>query len=200
MNEFVRSIHGAGRREPTVRGGGRQGPGTSGRQTSRMRRRGIRAMLAGVVTAAVMAIAAPVASAAPWQCDAFGYLFQAPSNTPPGQVQQIDLATGAYRNVGTTAGVLNGVGYNIADDYFYAYDFTNRTMVRIEDDLTLTPVPSGAFTGSAVGDFSDTGQYYGLIGTDIYQIDYAPGSPTYGDVIRVFSIGALPAGVANGGG
>jgi len=164
-----------------------------------MRRRGVRGIVAGVVTAAVMAFAAPVASAAPWQCDAFGYLFQSPTNTPPGLVQQIDLATGEYSTLGRTAGVLNGVGYNVLDDYFYAYDFTNSTMVRIEDDLRLTPVPSGAFTGSAVGDVSPTGQYYGLIGTDIYQIDYAPGSPTYGNVIRTFTIGAAPPGIVNGG-
>jgi uncharacterized repeat protein (TIGR01451 family) len=167
---------------------------------SRQRRRA-RSLLAGIVAAVAMAVAAPVASAAPWQCDAFGYLFQAPTGTPPGLVQQIDLATGDYTTLGQTpTDVLNAVGYNQLDDFFYAWNSTTGAMVQVHDDLSLTPVPSGAFPGGVVGDFDEDGHYWAL-GSDslIYEIDYVPGSPTYGQVLGTVPIGPAPPGVASGG-
>lgn len=160
------------------------------------RRRTARFTLAGLLAAIAMAFAAPVASAAPWQCDSFGYLFQAPTNTPPGLVQQIDLVDGGYSTIDTTTDVLNAVGYNVLDNYFYAWSYTQARMVRVEADGSLVVVPSDTFTGSLVGDVDSAGQYYALGGpgtTTIYRIDYAPGSPTYGRIIRTVTIGALPA-------
>jgi len=165
-----------------------------------MRRRGARAAVAAAAATAALAFAAPAASAAPWQCDAYGYLFQAPSGNPPGMVQQIDLATGAYSTLGETADVLNAVGYNPLDDYFYAWDTTTRTIVKVEDDLTLTPVPSGTFPGlTLIGDFDDRGRYWALSGTTIYAIDYAPGSPRYGQVVATVPLGPAAPEIINGG-
>jgi uncharacterized repeat protein (TIGR01451 family) len=149
-----------------------------------------------------MAIAAPGASAAPWQCDAYGYLFQAPTGAPPGIVQQIDLATGQYSTLGNTTDLLNGVAYNTLDNYFYAYDYTTDNMVRVEDDLTLTPVvtPPGFLDPWPVGDFDDAGHYWTLnnSGTTLIEIDYAPGSPTFGQIIHQVPT-ATPAATPSGG-
>ncbi|HMJ04547.1 MAG TPA: hypothetical protein VK506_16515, partial [Conexibacter sp.] len=148
-----------------------------------------------------MGLGASSASAAPWDCDAFGYLFQAPTGSPPGEIQQIDLATGRFSTLGSTVpdDVLNAVGYNVLDDYFYAWDLTTSSMVQVNDDLTLTPVPSGGFPGGVVGDVDDRGHYWAWTGTDIYEIDYAPGSPTYGQVLRTTPIGAAPPTITSAG-
>jgi sugar lactone lactonase YvrE len=162
-------------------------------------------VIAGVTMAATLAVSAAPAAAAetPWSCDAFGYLFQAPAGLPPGQIQQIDLATGAFTTAAPTvpSDVLNGVGYSPADNFFYAWDTTARSMVRINSDRTLTTVPSGTFPGGpAIGDV-DTAGHYWAIGSDglITEIDYSPGSATYGQVMRTVTLGAAPAGIINGG-
>ena len=57
--------------------------------------RGARATLLGVLVVALMAVVAPSASAQPWPCDAFGYLFQTQSGAATSQIVQVDLATGS---------------------------------------------------------------------------------------------------------
>ena len=62
--------------------------------------------------------AVPPASAAvvPWTCDQFGYLFQSPNGpgSTPHLVQRVNLSTGGFTQLGTTAHPVNGVGFTSA--------------------------------------------------------------------------------------
>lgn len=166
----------------------------------RRRRTGLLGAIAGAVAVLAMAIGAPGASAASFQCDAFGYLFQTETSTSPHLVEQIDLATGEYTELGQTADQLNGVGYNTLDNYFYASDFDTNEIVKVNSDLSLEPVPTPAgFSKSHIGDFDEAGHYWASNNSEIFEIDYAPGSPTYGQMIHTGTLGPLPAGVTNGG-
>jgi uncharacterized repeat protein (TIGR01451 family) len=160
-------------------------------------------MLAGLVSAiAVLAMAfgAQGASAAPFSCNAFGYLFQTDTPTSPHLVQQIDLATGEYTELGQTADQVNGVGYNTLDNYFYGSDFDTEQIVKINSDLSLEPVPTPAGVArDLIGDFDEAGHYWVSNNNEIFEVDYAPGSPTYGQLIHTGTLGPLPPTVTNGG-
>src|SRR5690242_8329822 len=99
-------------------------------------------MIAVIVTLPVTILAAVPSAGADvaWKCDAFGYLYQSPNGATatPHQVLRVDLATGAYSTVGTTTHALNAVGFNVLDDFYYAWDLSNNTTVRVNADLTLT--------------------------------------------------------------
>lgn len=77
-------------------------------------------------------------------CEPHGYLFQytGATNTPPTQVDTVDLITNTNTNVATIAGsTVNAVGYNTQDDFMYGWDnkATPTTLVRINGDYTLDP-------------------------------------------------------------
>lgn len=171
-------------------------PGRAGRPGRH--RRVVPAGLVCTLALAVMAVTAPAASAAPWTCDSFGYLFQSPNfapadpNAPPHDVVQVDLATGDATTLpGGTPDIVNAVGYNVLDDYFYAWDLATQDIVRINSDLTLThfPVPPGVVGGFVIGEVDPQGRYWILGGSgtpgvqNYYAIDFAPGSPTFGQVV-----------------
>ncbi|BAJ26601.1 MULTISPECIES: hypothetical protein [Kitasatospora] len=164
--------------------------------TERHRRRPWRLLAAAVLTGALLPLAGgaqPAAAAAvPWTCDASGYLFQSPNGrgTKPFTVQRVDLVTGANSLLGTTADSLNGVGYNTLDNYFYAWDFTTSQLARVNADLTLKQLgrPTGfPNTDVNIGDFDQAGHYFAANGNATpalwREVDFAPGSPTYGQVI-----------------
>ena len=137
-------------------------------------------------------LASPASAAdTPWSCDAYGYLFQTPSPASH-LIQQVDLATGDFSTYDTTADQLNAVGYNTLDDYMYGWDTTTRTLVRISSDGTLfnlgVPIGMGATAvtnGFVVGDFDDAGHLWVMNNSTgrWFEIDLAPGSPTYGAVL-----------------
>jgi uncharacterized repeat protein (TIGR01451 family) len=163
------------------------------------RTRAVRALLLGLVAIAAMAIGAPAASAQPWPCDAYGYLFQYYGPTDlDNAIVQVDLATGTQTPVATPPGPLNGVGYNELDGYYYAAMRTNPvtntwTMVRVHSDGTTDDlgIPIGTTLGAggwAIGDVGSNGHYWILVSTgggayDWYEVDLVPGSPTYGQLL-----------------
>jgi uncharacterized repeat protein (TIGR01451 family) len=140
----------------------------------------------------------PVAAGPPWTCDAFGYLFQSP--TPGNNIlTQIDLVTGASTVVGNYDGILNGVGYNTLDHYFYAWNDTTAGLVRVSSDLSVTPLgtPVGVI-GANVGDFDDAGHLWQTVagGSNWVAVDFSnPASATYGQVIRSGTL-TFPGGYA----
>jgi uncharacterized repeat protein (TIGR01451 family) len=164
--------------------------------------RGVRAALLGVIAVALMTIAAPTASAAPFECDAFGYLFQTDSATPTvHDVFQVDLATGQYTAIpGGTPDALNAVAYNSVDDFFYAWDADTADVVRINDDLTLDHLgvptgPGGPAAASHIGDIDPAGHYWMSNGANWWEIDLTT-TPTP----TVIDTGTLtaPAGLTMG--
>jgi uncharacterized repeat protein (TIGR01451 family) len=130
-----------------------------------------------------------VTDAPKWECTSFGYLFQTPT---PGtnQIYQVDLVSGAATVVETPATNVNAVGYNTTDDYVYGSDITTGEIVRVGSDGStgvVTPasgIPDGATFN--VGDMDADGHYWvtrAAAGAEWYEIDYAAGSPTYGQVV-----------------
>jgi uncharacterized repeat protein (TIGR01451 family)/fimbrial isopeptide formation D2 family protein len=127
-----------------------------------------------------------------WQCTADGYLFQSPSATSH-PVYQVDLATGAYTTPANTTANVNGVGFNPTDNYVYGVDASTQNPVRIGSDGTVVqlPRPAGFIPLSYnVGDFDEDGHLWISIDGQNYptdapwfEIDYAAGSSTYGQII-----------------
>ncbi|WP_158559889.1 LPXTG cell wall anchor domain-containing protein [Prauserella sp. PE36] len=145
----------------------------------------------------------PVAQAEPaWTCDAFGYLFQSPSgDAGPHDIFQIDLATGESTHYASMSHWVNGVAYNPLDNYFYAWSGAGE-FVRINADGTHDSLglPAGVNpAGYNVGDMDSSGHLWvtrSINGEAYYEIDYAPGSPTYGQVVSQGTV-TFPAGLAN---
>lgn len=137
-----------------------------------------------------------------WTCSAFGYLFQTPDPATH-QVYQVDLVSGASSKIADTPDTVNAVGYNTLDDYVYGYDGATASIVRVGADGALMNLglPDGVSTASGyqVGDFDDAGhlwiEYGGNGSGQWYEIDYAPGSSTYGQVLDS-GIASPPAGVS----
>ncbi|WP_176459571.1 DUF7507 domain-containing protein [Rhodococcus sp. OK302] len=143
------------------------------------------------MTAFTAGVFAPAASAAPAQptfsCDNFGYLFQTVKKDST--VHQVNLTSGAATLVGNTPHSVNGVGYNVLDEYMYGTN--GGILYRIGSDLSMTalpPIPELAGQGFAVGDIDTVGRMW-IVGnsgsSDKWaSIDLVPGSPTYGTVIN----------------
>jgi uncharacterized repeat protein (TIGR01451 family) len=150
------------------------------------RARGVRALLLGLVAVALMAIGAPAASAAPFSCDAFGYLFQSPNGQTglPHSVFQVDLATGQYTDIpGGSEDYVNAVGYNTLDNYFYGWDDNIGQIVRINSDFSFDPVglPVGVdpIPNYNVGEVDPSGHYWLSAGGGLwYEIDLTTPTPT----------------------
>jgi hypothetical protein len=164
------------------------------------RKRGaLSALLAfGLITASLTTgslLASPTAAqAAPdgpaWTCSTYGYLFQTIDNTTDvHSIYQVDLVTGESSEIGRTSDNVNAVGYNTTDDYVYGVNVDTGSMVQVASDGTETvlPDPSGYIaSGYNVGDFDDAGHYWTTHSGNAqrwYEIDYAAGSPTYGQVL-----------------
>ena len=127
-------------------------------------------VLVGVGLLALQTATAPLAHAAPesWTCSDVGYLFQSPGGaTPPHIVDAVDLVTGASTQIGTTTDEVNAVGYNVVDNFMYAFSTTTGHLVRIGSDLALTDLGTPAGTPAAyanlpynVGGFDDAGNFW----------------------------------------
>lgn len=139
----------------------------------------------------------------PWACDASGYLFQSP-NFPAGPhlVQQVDLVTGAYSTAFELPEHVNAAGYNTLDNFFYGTTAAGHLVkVGANGSLTDLGIPAGTTgTLSIVGDFDDAGHYWVTangVNDTVYEIDLAPGSPTYGTVVNTVTR-TVPLGVVSG--
>lgn len=137
----------------------------------------------------------------PWACDASGYLFQSP-NYPAGPhlVQQVDLVSGAYSTAFELPSHVNAAGYNTLDNFFYGTTAEGHLVkVGANGSLTDLGIPAGTTgTLSIVGDFDNAGHYWVTqngVNNTVYEIDLAPGSPTYGTVVDTITR-TLPVGVA----
>jgi uncharacterized repeat protein (TIGR01451 family) len=154
--------------------------------------------LAAVAIGASGIAATPTAEAEParlaagpaWTCSTYGYLFQTPDPEGDHQLYQVDLVSGAATQIGTTPDTVNAVGYNTTDNYMYGIDTDTSRIVQIASDGSLVQLPSPAgWTAAAynVGGFDDKGHYwvtYSAAGQPWYEIDYAKGSPTYGQILQ----------------
>jgi uncharacterized repeat protein (TIGR01451 family) len=133
----------------------------------------------------------PLVTPAAFGCTSPGYLFQNPNGiSAPHTVTGIDLASGTPTPLGNVADDLNAVGYNTLDGSFYGWDATTQDVVRINADYSLTHVATGTgtpSTASIMGDFDNAGHLWiGNAAGATHQwaeLDYAPGSPTYGQVL-----------------
>ena len=133
----------------------------------------------------------PLVTPAAFGCTSPGYLFQNPNGlSTPHTVTGIDLASGTPTPLGNVADDINTVGYNTLDGYFYAWDAATQDVVRINADYSLTHVATGAgtpSTASIMGDFDNAGHLWiaNSAGSTHQwaELDYAPGSPTYGQVL-----------------
>jgi len=175
------------------------------------RGRGPRSVLLGLIAGlCAFAIPAATANADPWECDAFGYLFQTDQATPDDHlVQQVDLVSGDAPEIAQTPEAVNAVGYNVLDDFMYGTQFTfdaggdldTVSIVQIHDDgsaddLGLPPEMAATVaatgTGFHIGDVDANGHYWvagpGVAaGTlDWFQVDLTTPTPT------VLSQGTLP--------
>ncbi|WP_157973785.1 DUF7927 domain-containing protein [Desertihabitans aurantiacus] len=124
-----------------------------------------------------------------WQCEPTGLLFQNPNATPPLNIVNVDLVTGDTPAPQIVEGwTVNGVGYNVQDDYIYGWGThpdTSRTgLVRVGSDgsVVFLGMPTGdadavaAFPGGgAVGDVDPNNQYwsYNPNNGDWFQVDLA---------------------------
>lgn len=142
----------------------------------RRRRTGLLAAMVATMAMLVMAIGAPGASAAPWTCSSFGYLFQSPNvlesrEAGPHLVEAVDLATGEYQTILETEKLVNAVGYDQVDNYMYGLSQTEPVageiayhLVRINSDGSLEelPWPEGLPVdfASVVGDVDPEGHYW----------------------------------------
>jgi uncharacterized repeat protein (TIGR01451 family) len=145
----------------------------------------------GLTTAAATVLPATSAQAADgpaWTCSTYGYLFQTPNDTTH-QIIQVDLVSGESTQVGATADNVNAVGYNPTDNYIYGSDIGTGNFVQVASDGTLTQLPNPAglvWSNFNVGDFDADGHYWVTNSSDDarwYEIDYAAGSDTYGQVL-----------------
>jgi hypothetical protein len=93
---------------------------------------------------------------------------------------------------------INGIGYNILDNFIYGNQISTRTIIRIAGDGTSStvagtdpPPPS-----SNVGDVDGEGVYWVSSGGKSWaQIDLAPGSATYGKTIGSGTASPLGLGI-----
>lgn len=136
--------------------------------------------------------AAQAANGPAWTCNASGYLFQTPVlGGAEHSITSVDLVSGVPSAAGNTADQVNAVGYNLTDNYMYGWDTETDTAVQIAQDGTLTQLPRPAGIrvlngGYDVGDVDENGHYWIANGTLgwWYEIDYAAGSPTFGQVLN----------------
>jgi uncharacterized repeat protein (TIGR01451 family) len=147
------------------------------------------------MTVGLVAVAAPSASAAPWTCSSFGYLFQTPNATTH-EVYQVDLVSGASSLIGSNPDNTNAVGFNVLDNYIYGVQRVtvgpgvfDSTIVRVNSDGTVvdlgTPAGMVANDTYGTGDVDPNGHYWFMSnGFHWYEVDLAPGSPTYGQVLN----------------
>ncbi|MGW5350185.1 DUF7507 domain-containing protein [Streptomyces sp. NPDC004031] len=134
--------------------------------------------------------AAAAAAALPaWNCpDRFaGYTFDSVSIISRAliQIQRVDPATGAVSGAGVTSVPLDAVGYNTLDDYFYGVTPGTGTVYRIGQDGALATIGVTLPLSPVAGDIDPDGHWWVVDATGrVAEVDLAPGSGTYGQILR----------------
>jgi len=150
-----------------------------------------------------MGTAAPANAATPkaWTCSSQAYLFQDPTGGPTTSIFQVDLASGASSQIGSTTDLINGVGYNTLDNFIYGWDEFTASIVKVGSNGASTSLglPAGIPSTATIrtGDFDLAGHYWGLdvVNGNWYEVDYAPGSATYGQVLASGTL-SVPTGAS----
>ncbi|MFI0939648.1 hypothetical protein [Streptomyces sp. NPDC021020] len=148
--------------------------------------------------AATPGASAAVAALPPWDCpDTFaGYTFDSVPilNRALIQIQRVDPATGDVSGAGVTSVPLDAVGHNPLDDYFYGVAAGSGTVYRIGRDGALAALGVTLPLSPVAGDIDTAGHWWVVDATGrVAEVDLAPGSGTYGQVLRqgVFDTSAL---------
>lgn len=114
---------------------------------------------------------------------------QLPNGQSVSSLYRVDIGTGQTTLITNNVGnkVVNALGYNVLDNYLYAYGTGDRTINRIGPDgssQVIATLPAGV-TGIVAGDIDINGQYWITAqGQNYYRIDLAPGSATYAQIIE----------------
>jgi uncharacterized repeat protein (TIGR01451 family) len=100
----------------------------------------------------------------------------------------VDLVSGDSEQIGSITDSVNATGYNQTDNYMYGWDVATGQPVTVASDGTLTQLgkPAGLpATGTfVIGDVDPSGHYWITdTGGNWFEIDYAAGSPTYGQLL-----------------
>ncbi|GAW16631.1 hypothetical protein ANO14919_060640 [Xylariales sp. No.14919] len=128
-------------------------------------------------------------------CDKYGYLIQDVT------LFKVDLSTGEYSTVKESVGdgtSINALAYNTLDNFLYARQSGNNELIRIASDGTaevVTKFPDA--TGAFVGDIDTDGNYWYGTGDTWFQLDLAPGSATYGQLVAKGTMNELGLAVAD---
>lgn len=108
-------------------------------------------------------------------CPALAYLIQTPSSFPI--VYGLDLSTGSYSilafGMGTTS--VNGIGFNLYDNYIYGWDYGSQTLSQIGNNYQVTALNVTGLIGKSfyVGDVAiHENAWYGYRrGRGLYRIN-----------------------------
>jgi LruC domain-containing protein len=87
-------------------------------------------------------LVAPWAHADPFAtCPTQAFLVQG----KPAVIYGVDLSSGEFNPLGdlNTPDKLNGMGFNYADGYLYAWHYADQTLARIHSDYRIEPLPLG---------------------------------------------------------
>jgi hypothetical protein len=131
-------------------------------------------------------------SAAPsgsFSCSPLGYLIQRASGSSTSTLYSVNITTGVITqlpvNFGSVTQSLNGMGFNILDNFLYAYSATGQVVRLTSTSATVISTQSNFATTYAAGDIDSSGNYWLLnASTGAWlQIDVRPGSSTFGQVI-----------------
>lgn len=162
-------------------------------RTTRHCRRGVAILWSTLLALALLALGAPAASAAPWQCDAAGYvtqfdssggtggntLFQRADRQPDGSYSLTTLGQFVGRHV-------NAIGFRAQDGFMYAVDVRAADILRIEQDASGAPVASSM--GMPGGSLSRTP----IVGAVLHDGTYAIYSPAANEG-AVYDVGGASA-------
>lgn len=102
----------------------------------------------------------------------------------PTTIYGVSLATGSSVTLQTDIGMtgnLNAVGFNETDNYIYAFNTTNKSVVKVGKNFTAETVPvTGIGTQSFyVGDVSNNTLYLYRYGAGLYKIPLTSSDPNY---------------------
>jgi hypothetical protein len=129
-----------------------------------------------------------------------GYLFQDATT----DIYTVDLLTGvttlrASDVLGATNGGINGIGYNVKDNYMWGHRGGTNELARIGSDFSVQTfaipgLPTAPAQALYVGDVSNSGILYlynnnnpPTSGTTITRVDVNPDSPTYLSLLPALS-------------
>lgn len=115
-------------------------------------------------------------------------------------LEAIDLVTGEattiISSVGGGSGTgINAIGYNVLDNTFYARTLDNGTVIHIFRDGSIEGL-SASVADANLGDVDLNGHYWASAGgTQWWEYEVDPASPSYGSLVNSGTSDAPPDGV-----